>query len=79
MKQISDIAINHIQGNQKIMGLLMAHFNRSQDTIKNMLVAKDKRLIEPEPLQIIKRESGLYESQILEDISENKVIKEQQR
>ncbi len=67
-KQISDIAVRAILSNNKLMGLLMGHFDRGQATIENYLDAKNPALIEPEPLQIIKKESGLFESQIVEDV-----------
>lgn len=66
--QISDMAIKVIRSNNKLIGRLMGHFDRGQATIDNMLDSKDSRLTEPETVVIIKEETGLFDSQILEDL-----------
>lgn len=63
---ISDKAIDSIKGNNRLMGRLMIAFNRGQNTIENWMAAKDIRLTTPTAVQIIKEETGLEDSQILE-------------
>ena len=48
------------------MGKLMERFNRRQRTIQKMLDAKDKRLTEPELIDMIIGVTGLYREQIVE-------------
>lgn len=65
--RISDLAIRNIKSNIPLMAKLMEHFDRGQRTIENMLDVKDKRFTEPEVIQIIIKESGLYKEQVIEE------------
>lgn len=64
--QISDLAIRNIKANVSLMAKLMEYFDRGQRTIENMLEAKDKRFTEPDCLELLIKESGLYKEQIIE-------------
>lgn len=67
--KISDLAVLNIRANISLMAKLMEHFKRGQRTIDNMLDAKDKRFTEPEVVELIIENSGLYRKQILEEDS----------
>ena len=67
MIQITDSAISKVKGSNRIIGKLMTEFNKGQKAIENWLAAKDVRLTTPAAVAIIKEESGLDDSEILED------------
>lgn len=71
MYAITDKAASKIKGNNRLMGKLMAAFNRTQRSIENWLDSKDNRLTTPMAVQIIKGESGLSEDEIVEEITED--------
>lgn len=64
--RLTDLAIRNINASILLMAKLMEHFDRGQRTIENMLIAKDKRFTEPEVVEIIIKNSGLYKEQIIE-------------
>lgn len=66
MQSISQIAIDKCLSNNRIIGRLMAHFDRHYETIKRWIIKGDECLTTPVPIQIIKEESGLNDSEILE-------------
>lgn len=65
---ISDKAIESIKGNNRLMGRLMIAFDRGQNTIENWMAAKDIRLTTPTAVEIIREETDLPESEILETV-----------
>lgn len=67
MVLISDKAIVQIRGNNRLLGRLMVAFDRRQNTIENWCTSKDVRLTTPTAVQIIKEETELLESDILEE------------
>lgn len=67
MYTISNNATTAIRGNNRLMGKLMTAFNRTQRSIENWLDSKDVRLTTPLAVQLIKEETGLEDSQILEE------------
>lgn len=73
MKALTNNAADQMKGNQRITGRLMALFNKSSFTIGRWIEDKDIRLTTPAAVQIIKEETGLKESQILETIPVEKV------
>jgi hypothetical protein len=64
---VTDKAIELIKGNNKLMGRLMIAFDRGQNTIENWMASKDIRLTTPTAVQIIKEETGLADSEIMEE------------
>lgn len=64
---VTDKAIEGIKGNNKLMGRLMIAFDRGQNTIENWMTSKDIRLTTPTAVQIIKEETGLTDTEILEE------------
>lgn len=75
MIQITDSAISKAKASNQIMGKLMAEFDKGQKTIENWLAAKDVRLTTPAAVAIIREESGLDDSEILEDTEKvNEVV-----
>lgn len=72
MKVISEIAIQNIKGNNRLIGRLMIAFNRSQNTIENWMASKDIRLTTPLAVGVIHEETGLVEKQILCEMEEQK-------
>lgn len=67
MTRISDSGIRAIKGSNRIIARLMILYNRGQNTIENWMAARDIRLTAPAAVQIIREESGLEDSEILED------------
>lgn len=70
MYVITDTAIREIKGNNRLMAKLMIAFDRGQNTIENWCASKDVRLTTPTAVQVIKEETGLEDSQILEEEKE---------
>jgi hypothetical protein len=68
MKALTNNAVEQIKGNQRLIGRLMALFNKSSFTIARWIEDKDVRLTTPNAIQIINDETGLRINQILEDI-----------
>lgn len=64
---ISDKAIEAIKGNNRLMARLMMAFDRGQNTIENWMASKDIRLTTPTAVQIFREETGLTDSEILEE------------
>lgn len=64
---ISDKAIDAIKGNNQLMARLMMLFDRGQNTIENMMASKDIRLTAAGAVAILREESGLTDSEILEE------------
>jgi len=64
---ISDKAIEAIKGNNRLMARLMMAFDRGQNTIENWMVSKDIRLTTATAMQIFREETGLTDSELLED------------
>lgn len=69
MQTISNEAAEKIKSNQRAIGRLMALFNKSSFTIVRWIDDKDMRLTMSLALLIIKEETGLSESEILEQIA----------
>jgi hypothetical protein len=65
--QITNKAISEIKSSNKLMGRLMAAFDRGQRSMEKWLESKDIRLTTPTAVLIIKEETGLDDSQILEE------------
>lgn len=68
MKALTNNTADQMKGNQRLIGRLMALFNKSSFTIGRWIEDKDVRLTTPGAIDIIKEETGLDESQILEDV-----------
>jgi hypothetical protein len=68
MKALTNNAVEQIKGNQRLIGRLMALFNKSSFTIARWIEDKDVRLTTPNAIQIINDETGLRINQILEDV-----------
>ena len=66
MKVLSKKASDRISGNQRIIGRLMALFNKSSFTINRWIEDKDLRLISPDSIEVIREETGLADDEILE-------------
>lgn len=66
MTTISNRAAKHLRGNQKAIGRLMTLFNKSSFTIERWITARDVRLVLPQALEIIKEETELHKSELLE-------------
>lgn len=64
--RLTDLAVTNIKASIPLMGKLMERFNRRQRTIQKMLDAKDKRLTEPELIDMIIGVTGLYKEQVVE-------------
>lgn len=71
---ITDRALSLIPKNNKLIGRLMIAFDRGQNTIENWVQQKDVRLTTPTAVQIISEETGLDQSEILEEVEGAKVI-----
>ncbi len=67
---ISDKAIAAIKGNNHLMARLMMAFDRGQNTIENWMASKDIRLTTATAIQIFREETGLTDSEILEEEKE---------
>jgi hypothetical protein len=70
MQTITTKAIELIRGNQKVIGRLMALFNKSSDTINRWIDGNDIRLTTFAALQILREETELTDDQILEETPE---------
>jgi hypothetical protein len=64
---ISDKAISAVRKSNAAMGRLMAHFDRVHQSIYNWLNSKDIRLTTPDAVRIIREETGLTDTEILEE------------
>jgi hypothetical protein len=69
MQTLNTNVIELIKGNQRIIGKMMALFNKSSFTINRWIEDKDVRLTTPGAIQIIKEETGLTNKEILEGIA----------
>lgn len=69
MLTISQKAIDECRNNNKVIGPLMALFNKHSVTIQRWFDEKDIRLTNPSAVEIIKENTGLEYGEILEDIS----------
>lgn len=67
MQTITQKTIDRCLSNNRVIGRLMVHFDRHSETIKRWLLDKDERLSTPKPLQVIREETGLTDSEILEE------------
>lgn len=67
---ITDKAINAIRSSNRLIGRLMGEFNRGQNTLENWMASKDIRLTTPGAVNIISEETGLADTEILEDVTE---------
>lgn len=62
---ISEIASKKIKGNSKLIGKLMAEFDKTEKTIYNWFERKDPMLTTRAALRILVAETGLTEEEIL--------------
>jgi hypothetical protein len=69
MQTLNTNVVELIKGNQRIIGKMMALFNKSSFTINRWIEDKDVRLTTPGAIQIIKEETGLTNKEILEGIA----------
>jgi hypothetical protein len=67
MTTISQKAIDKSLGSNRVIGRLMAHFDRHPETIKRWFINKDEALTTPPVLNVIREETGLTDSEILEE------------
>lgn len=67
MTTITDNAASATRESNKAVGRLMDLFDKTQVTIWSWLEAKDIRLTTPDAVRIIGEETGLEDSQILEE------------
>lgn len=63
--QISDTAISKCRENMSVTGKLIAAFDKHQYTIERWYENKNPLLTTPTAVEIIKRETGLTEEEIL--------------
>ena len=77
--QLSALAVDKILSSNKLMGRLMGAFDRHQKTIQDWVHDKDIRLTTPMAISIIKEETGLDDSEILEPIKESQQIEHEIR
>lgn len=70
MQTINNQTAQRIKGDHRVIGRLMALFNKSFMTINRWIEAKDIRLVLPQALEIIKEETGLSRKEIIETESE---------
>lgn len=73
MLTISQKAIDECRNNNKVIGPLMALFNKHSVTIQRWFDEKDIRLTNPSAMHIIKENTGLQDNEILEDISQGEL------
>lgn len=66
MQTISNKAVKKMTGNQRLIGRFMVLFNKSSKTIERWIEDRDIRFTTPQAVIIIKEETGLTDSQILE-------------
>jgi hypothetical protein len=69
MQTLNTNVVELIKGNQRIIGKMMALFNKSSFTINRWIEDNDVRLTTPGAIQIIKEETGLTNKEILEGIA----------
>lgn len=67
MATISQKAIDKGIGNNRVIGRLMTHFDRHYETIRRWIISKDESLTTPVPMQIFREETGLTDSEILQE------------
>lgn len=67
MATISQKAVDKSLTNNRVIGRLMAHFDRHYETIKRWLINKDDCLTVPKAIEIIQQETGLTDMEILEE------------
>lgn len=67
MATISQRAIDKSLTNNRVIGRLMTHFDRHSETIKRWFLNKDESLTTPYAKQVIREETGLTDSEILEE------------
>jgi hypothetical protein len=63
---ISQRAIDKCLSNNRVIGRLMAHFDRHYETIRRWIKTGDEALNTPVPLQIIREETGFTDEEILD-------------
>jgi hypothetical protein len=73
MTTISDIAVTEIKGSNRIKCKLALVFNKSYQTIENWANKKDPLLTTPDAVRIISEETGLNETEILEESELTKI------
>jgi hypothetical protein len=66
MQRLTLRAIKRIKGNHRVIGKLMAFFDKSPDTIQRWIKDNDVRLTLPGAVQIIQEGTGLEDEQIVE-------------
>lgn len=66
MQTLTTKAVETITGNQRVIGRLMALFNKSSFTINRWIEDKDVRLTTTAAVQIIRDETHLKDKEILE-------------
>ena len=62
---ITKTAKNKILKNVQVRAALMSAFNMSEKSVQNWIARNDIRLTTPKAVDIIKKETGLTEKQIL--------------
>jgi hypothetical protein len=67
MATISQKAIDKSLANNRVIGRLMAHFDRHYETIRRWIKVGDESLTTPKAVQVIREETGLTDFEILED------------
>ena len=66
---ISQKAVDECRNSNKVIGPLMALFNKNSVTIQRWFDQKDIRLTNPSAVKIMVENTGLKDGEILEDIS----------
>lgn len=67
MTTISNIAIEQIKDNRRVIGRLVSHFDKHYRTIELWIEKKDVMLTTPDAVTIISEETGLTQDQILQE------------
>jgi len=67
MATISQKAIDKSLNNNRVIGRLMAHFDRHYETIRRWIRLGDESMTTPKAIEVIREETGLTDSEILEE------------
>ena len=70
MATISQKAVDKGLSNNRVIGRLMAHFDRHYETIRRWIANREESLTTPKAMQIFREETGLTDSELLEEEKE---------
>lgn len=67
MNKITNTAKNKLKGNQVAIGKLMILFKKSSSTVERWIEDRSAMLTTPNALKVIRQETGLTTTEILEE------------